>query len=55
MNKSKNVEKDQDSSDAELPKEPEVTKSPVKVSFPQALKSSKRTLDPNNEILENLR
>lgn len=37
-NKSEDVEKDQDSSDAKLPKEPEVTKSPVKVPFPQALK-----------------
>ncbi|XP_057982368.1 uncharacterized protein LOC131167588 [Malania oleifera] len=54
-NKSEDVEKNQDSSDAELTKEPEVTKSLVKVPFPQALKSSKRTLDPNNEILENLR
>lgn len=54
-NKSEDVEKDQDSSDAKLPKEPEVTKSPMKVPFPQALKSSRRTLDPNNEILENLR
>ena len=54
-NKLEDVEKDQDSSDAKLPKEPEVIKSPIKVPFPQALKSSKRTLDPNDEILENLR
>ncbi|KAF5447275.1 hypothetical protein F2P56_032841 [Juglans regia] len=54
-NKSEDVEKNQDSSHAELPKELEVRKSHVKVPFPQTLKSSKRTLDPKNEILENQR
>ncbi|XP_035551096.1 uncharacterized protein LOC108995832 [Juglans regia] len=49
------VDEEQSKDSAELPKETEVIKSPVKVPFPQALKSSKRTLDPNNEILENLR
>ncbi|KAF5450328.1 hypothetical protein F2P56_030689 [Juglans regia] len=53
--KSSHIPTIQDNSDAEGPKEPEVTKNPVKVPFTQALKSSKRTLDPNNEILENPR
>ncbi|XP_042991370.1 uncharacterized protein LOC122318232, partial [Carya illinoinensis] len=54
-NKSEDVEEDQSNSGAELPKEAEVIKSPVNVPFPQALKLNKRTLDPNNEILENLK
>ncbi|KAF5447327.1 hypothetical protein F2P56_032886 [Juglans regia] len=55
MNKSEDVENGQDSSDAELSKELEVTKSLVKIPFSQALKSSKQTLNPNNKILENIR
>ncbi|KAF5448023.1 hypothetical protein F2P56_033530 [Juglans regia] len=54
-NKLENVEEEQSKDSAELLKEAEVIKNPVKVPFPQVLKSGMRTLDSSNEILENLR
>ncbi|KAG6730713.1 hypothetical protein I3842_01G093900 [Carya illinoinensis] len=53
--KQEDVEEEQSNDSTEFPKDAEVIKSPVKVQFPQALKSGMRTLDPSNEILENLR
>ncbi|XP_042992139.1 uncharacterized protein LOC122318644 [Carya illinoinensis] len=55
MKKSEDVEDDQSNSGVELPKEAYLIKSSVKVPFPQVLKPNKRTLDPNNEILKNLK
>ena len=53
--KQEDVEEEQSNDSTEFPKDAEVIKSLVKVPFPQALKSGMRTLDPRNEILENLR
>ncbi|XP_038978648.1 uncharacterized protein LOC120108978 [Phoenix dactylifera] len=39
----------------DVPREEEIVKSPVRVPFPQALKSTSRVMDHSSEILENLR